>query len=312
MRIFDRAAQIVTTSGTDRFVVLGPALPNMQTFLESASGVSDVFQFHYLLLDGEGSGWEQGIGEITTDIGDGDPFDRKTVIRSSASNARIALNETNGGLLYCVPFAVSSVLATASVDVANPSAGPSVTDDASGALAAGHNALANASNSTALGSNAQARAGGDTALGSRAVNYVPGAIASSDGKSSTARGHAVDWSASNTSTGTTSVAVTNNNAGGNFEPAENSAYVMEVQVVGRRTAPSAGVYGATIHALVSRIGTSAPTIAGQAKTDTAGGLAGNCSLSVVGNAIQLNANGAASGETWYWAATVRATEQRGA
>jgi hypothetical protein len=63
---------------------------------------------------------------------------------------------------------------------------------------------------------------------------------------------------------------------------------------------------------VLRSGAGAPTIAGQEKTDVTGGLACNCSLSVVGNKIAVNANGAASGETWLWAATIRATEQRGA
>ncbi len=308
MRLFDRAKQIVDTTGTDRYVTLGAATAGMQTFLDSAGGVQDVFWFPYMLTDALGQ-WEQGIGNVTTDLGSGDAFDRQFVIRSSNADSRIDIDMEAGGILECVPFAVSSILATAAADTTNVSHGPRVADDSPGALAAGDQAIAGAYG-TALGCQASAFGGYGVALGALANNVVPGAVASGDSKETTARGHAIDWTGGATSTGTTPVAVVH--ASGSFAPAESSAYVLDVQVVGRRTAPSAGAYGATIRALVLRSGSGAPTTVGQAKTDVSGGLTCDCSLSVVSNTIQINAQGAASGETWLWAATVRATEQRGA
>lgn len=309
MRIFDRARQIVDTTGTDRYVTLGAATAGMQTFLDSAGGVEDAFAMPYMLTDALGQ-WEQGIGTVTTALGEGDAFDRQFVIASSNAGSRIDIDSGAGGFLECVPFAVSSLLATAPADVANLSPGPQVADEAPGALAAGASAFAGGAYSTAHGCQASATGGFDVALGALANNVVPGAVSSGDSKETTARGHALNWTGSATSTGTTPVAVVHES--GSFAPAESSAYVLDVQVVGRRTAPSAGAYGATIRALVLRSGSGAPTIVGQAKTDVSGGLVCDCDLSVVSNTIQINAEGAASGETWYWAATVRATEQRGA
>lgn len=308
MRIFDRARQIVDTTGTDRYVALGAATAGMQTFLDSAGGVEDAFQMPYMLTDALGQ-WEQGIGVVTTEFGEGDLFDRQFVIRSSNGGSRIDIDMEAGGILECVPFAVSSILATAAADPTNVSHGPQVADDSPGALAAGDQADAGPYG-TALGCQAFAGGGYAVALGALTNTVVPGAVASGDGKETTYRGHAIDWTGSATSTGTTPVAVVHES--GSFAPAESSAYVLDVQVVGRRTAPSAGAYGATIRALVLRSGSGAPTIVGQAKTDVSGGLTCDCSLSVVSNTIQINAQGAASGETWLWAATVRATEQRGA
>jgi len=309
MRIFDRAGQIVETSGTDRYVALGAAVAGLQTFLDSAGGAEEAFLMPYLLTDALNQ-WEFGLGVVTTELGNGDPFDRQFVIRSSNADSRIDIDETAGGILYCVPFAVSSIIATAAADVANVSAGPSVADEAPGVLAAGDGAYAGGAYSTAHGCQASATGGFDVALGALASNVVPGAVASGDSKETTYRGHSINWTGSATSTGTTPAAVTNES--GSFGPAESSAYVLDVQVVGRRTAPSAGAYGATIRALVLRSGSGAPTIVGQVKTDVSGGLACDCDLSVVSNTIQINAEGAAGGETWYWAATVRATETRGA
>lgn len=308
MRIFDRARQIVDVIGTDRFVTLGAATPGMQTFLDSAGGVENEFVIPYMLTDALGQ-WEQGIGVVTTELGEGDPFDRQFVIRSSNGGSRINIDMEGSGILECVPFAVSSILATAAADFTNVSHGPQVADEVPGALAAGDQAFAGFYD-TALGCQASAFGGYAVALGARANNVVPGAVASGDSKETTARGHALNWTGSATSTGTTPVAVVHES--GSFAPAESSAYVLDVQVVGRRTAPSAGAYGATIRALVLRSGAGAPTIVGQAKTDVSGGLVCDCDLSVVSNTIQINAEGAASGETWLWAATVRATEQRGA
>ncbi|MCQ9378796.1 hypothetical protein [Methyloversatilis sp. XJ19-49] len=308
MRIFDRVGQAIDSAGTDRVMALGAALAGLQTY-RAAAGVADIFEMPYLITDALGQ-WEQGIGDVTTDIGIGDIFDRRLVIRSSNAGSRIDIDAEGTGLLFCVPFAVSSILATAATDVANYSVGPEITTEVYGALAAGAAATAGSVYSTALGCQANASASFSTALGARTVAQVAGAVTSGDGKTGNPRGHALDFTGSNTSAGTTSVAVTN--GAGSFAPAASSAYVLEVQVVGRRTAPSAGAYGATIRALVLRSGAGAPTIIGQAKTDISGGLTCDCSLSVVSNTIQVNAQGAASGETWYWAATVRATEQRGA
>lgn len=308
MRLFDHARQIVETAGTDRYVALGAATAGMQTFLDSAGGVEEAFVMPYRLTDALGQ-WEDGIGVVTTEFGEGDIFDRQVVIRSSNAGSRIDIDSEAGGFLECVPFIVSCMIATAAADVANVSQGPQISDEAPGALAAGDQAIAGAYG-TALGCQASAFGGYAVALGALTNNLVPGAVASSDSKETTARGHALDWTSSATSSGTTPVAVVHQS--GSFAPAESSAYVLDVQVVGRRTAPSAGAYGATIRALVLRSGSGAPTIVGQAKTDVSGGLTCDCSLSVVSNTIQINAQGAASGETWYWAATVRATEQRGA
>ncbi len=308
MRLFDRARQIVDTTGTDRYVTLGAATAGMQTFLDSAGGVQDVLPFHYLLTDALGQ-WEIGLGDVTTEFGVGDLFDRNFVIKSSNAGSRIDIDPEAGGFLECVPFAVSSILATAAAAATDVAHGPQISDYSPGALAAGDQAIAGAYG-TALGCQASAFGGYGVALGALTSNQVPGAVASGDGKETTYRGHAIDWTGSATSTGTTPVAVVHES--GSFAPAESSAYVLDVQVVGRRTAPSAGAYGATIRALVLRSGSGAPTIVGQATTAVSGGLVCDCDLSVVSNTIQINAEGAASGETWYWAATVRATEQRGA
>lgn len=307
MQFFDRVAQAIPMVGTDRFITIGAALAAHQTFF-SAAGAAGSFDVPYLILDANGTDWEYGIGEVTAAAGSGDDFDRRTVIRSTNADSRISM--TDGSTLHCVHFGFSSVAATPTADATNLALGPTSEFDVAGVLAAGHAAFAGAENATALGAKSTASAYGSVALGALAQCQIVHAVASGDGKTGTARGHALTWSGSGTSTGTTSTTVTDSI--GNFAVAETAAYVIEAQVVGRRTAPSSGSYGATIRALVLRSGAGAPTIAGQAKTDVTGGLVCDCSLSVVGNEIAVNAQGAASGETWLWAATIRATEQRGA
>ena len=310
MQFFNRAAQAVSTVGDDRFISLGAAPAAHQTFV-AAAGAAGTYDVPYLILDGNGVDWEFGIGEVTADAGSGDAFDRRDVMQSTAAGARIVISDLGTlATLYCVHFGSSSVVATPTSDALNLALGPTSELDVFGVLAAGHGAFAGNENATALGAKATASAYGSVALGALAQCQVVHAVASGDGKTGTARGHALTWSGSGTSTGTTSVKVTDSI--GDFAVAQLAAYVLDVQVVGRRTAPSAGSYGATIRALVIRSGAGAPTIAGQAKTDITGGLACDCSLSVVSNAIAVNAQGAASGETWLWAATIRATEQRGA
>lgn len=307
MQFFDRAAQVVALAGSDRFVPLGAALTGMQTFL-AAAGAANLYEIPYLILDGNGTDWEFGIGVIDASAGSGDEFDRRSVIRSTNADARIVISGTGTTTVQCVHFGGASAVATPVTGGANE--GPLCADEAPGVLSVGHGAYAGGENSTALGAMSETTAQAAVAIGARAISRVINAVASGDGKTGTARGHALTWTGSGTSSDTTSTTITD--VVGNFSVADTTAYVIEAQIVGRRTAPSAGIYGATIRALVLRSGAGAPTIAGQAKTDVTGGLVCDCSLSVVGNEVAVNAQGAASGETWLWAATIRATEQRGA
>jgi hypothetical protein len=319
MKHFDRVAQTVTTTGTSA-CGMGAALPGYRTYY-AASGGSESVEAGYLIVDGNGVDWEMGIGLMSV-YDEMSPetsaeCSRGTVLASTNGGSKIAISDEGTlATIYCVPLSMSAVVTTQAWSpgmVFGPD-GASAADGMLGVLAVGVSAYAGADNATALGALAQALTNGSVALGARAIAAVPGAVSSGDGNVTPYRGHALTWTGSETSAGTDPVHIAC--SGLNFTPQADAAYLLDVQVVGRRTAPSLALYCATITAAVLCEFEAPVVIVGTPiKTDIAGvsGVLADCSITVNSDVeIAIVGQGGSSGEAWQWAATIRATEQRGA
>jgi hypothetical protein len=320
MKHFDRVAQVITYNESG-VLGIGDALPGFRTFLGANDGVVNL-ESVYLIIDRNGVDMEIGIGHITA-WDEGSPettseLNRDTVLWSTNGGERIAVYGEGDGqdVVYCVPLAMHAVVATPAWAGSSEFDlhGASSRSGTLGVLASGVGAYAGEDNSTALGALAQALANGSVALGARAIAGVPGAVASGDGNVTPYRGHALTWTGSETSAGTDPVHIAC--SGLNFTPQADAAYLLDVQVVGRRTAPSLALYCATITAAVLCEFEAPVVIVGTPiKTDIAGvsGVLADCSITVNSDVeIAIVGQGGSSGEAWQWAATIRATEQRGA
>ena len=86
----DRVRETTSTTGTTSPLVLLGAWPQFQSF---AAGVGNGNNCEYTLLSGDGAGWENGLGTVTS--GAPNTLSRDTVLSSSNSNALISLTGTS-------------------------------------------------------------------------------------------------------------------------------------------------------------------------------------------------------------------------
>lgn len=314
----DRVAQYIESIGDDEIMMLGGAVPTFLTAEAAASmsGIPPLWRSGYLIMTPDAQ-WELGIGTFD----DEGYLARTRVLRSSNANARIEIPEltATSNIVYAVQPALSAPAVTMTGLQDDEFSG---LDPARGALAFGSGstalgamAVAGVSNSTAIGGEAYAMARYSSAIGRGTVARVVGGV--HQGQGSVAWGGVAETS---DATETPVVGVT----GDPFVPWSVSAYVLDIEVVARRTAPTPAMYAATMKAAVLRtsaldlpvlVGTSGKAVIAQSAGVTCDIDVGIDSNPVyvtgdveVNGAVAVLVTGAAS-ETWKWSVVIRAAEQ---
>lgn len=313
MIAFDRVAQYITSTGTDEVMSLGTAVPTYIT-AEAAAAVGSIsgpWPVPYLIMNGDGTGWELGLGSIS----DTGFLSRSKVFRSSNSGNRIAVtDDPNPPIVYVVWYGLAAPAVThsqASDDPfsgLDPAQGCIVAADVFGATGLGSQSRIDANGGTALGVDAYSRVEEATALGALADARVIGAVSSGVFDAAD-----VVWVGSAQTFDDSPALIGRNGIG--MVPWATGVYTLDVLVSGRRTSPSAAAYGARITGLVMRLADGTPAIVGTpTKTDIAltGGATATCALVIDGdnNAVTVEVTGGASDE-WMWSASIRAAEQAG-
>lgn len=320
----DRVAQYIESTGTSSSQTLGAAVPSFLSASDAAdaSGVSSPWRSGYLIVTAAG-GWELGIGDF-----DSSSIDRVRVLRSSNTNDPLDLPDDGptSTIVYAVPTALSAIAASMddeqedSFSGIDPALGPRIAVGQYGSVAAGPRARVDAYAGSAFGARSRVRVRSGAAIGIDATARVTGALTVGAGTAG-----AVEWVGSRQTTSATPAAALNRE-GHPFIPWTTGAYLVEAQIVGRRTAPSAAVYAATITALVYRVGAANfPILVGTpVKTVIAqsAGVTCDCDIVIdeepyeiadgveVEGAVGIEVTGAAS-QTWNWTVVIRAAEQAG-
>jgi hypothetical protein len=313
MIAFDRVAQYITSVGTDEVMSLGTAVPTYITAAAAAAigSISGPWPVPYLIMNGDGAGWELGLGSISAT----GFLSRSKVFRSSNSGARISVtDDPNSPIVYVVQLGLGAAAVThsqASDDPfsgLDPALGSTVASGAFGAVGLGSQSRVDANGGTALGVDAYSRVEEATALGALADARVIGAVSS--GVFDAAN---VVWVGSAQTFDDSPALIARNGIG--MVPWATGVYTLDVLVSGRRTSPSAAAYGARITGVVMRTAGGTPVIVGTpTTTDIAltGGATATCALVIDGdnNAVTVEVTGGASDE-WMWSASIRAAEQAG-
>ncbi|WP_430434251.1 hypothetical protein [Methyloversatilis sp.] len=314
----DRVAQYIESIGDDEIMQLGGAVPTFLTAAAAASlsGIPPLWQSGYLIMTPDAQ-WELGIGTFDAE----GYLARSRVLRSSNANARIEIPEltATSNIVYAVQTALSAPAVTMTglqddeFSELDPAQGAQAYS--SGSTALGAMAVAQGSNTTAIGAEAYALARYSSAIGRGSASRVVGAV------------HlglwALTWGGyaeTSGATETTAVGI----SGDKFVPWSVAAYVLDINVVARRTSPTPALYAATMKAAVLRtsaedlpilVGTSGKTVIAQSAGVTCDfDLGIDSDLVQVDGSLEVNGSvavlvtGAAS-ETWKWAVSIRAAEQ---
>lgn len=311
MIAFDRVGQYITSTGTDEVMSLGSALPTYLTAAAAAAigGLAGPWPVPYLIVNGDGAGWETGLGSIS----DTGFLSRTKVLRSSDSGSRIAVSDDpNPPVVYVVSLALASMAATHSLTSDDPFSGldPAqgcvIAAGVFGATGAGSQSYITEDSGSAFGVEAYCRAPGATALGSFADARVPGAVSSGYYGAQN-----VDWAGLVDTFDDTPALVVRGDVG--FVPWADGVYTLDVLVTARRTSPSAAAFGARITALVARDAGATPIIVGSPGVTLIAASAGvtvSCALVIDGDndAVAVQVTGEVD-EEWQWSASIRAAER---
>lgn len=310
MKVFDRVGQQVVSEFDHGVVLLGPARTSMQTL--RAAGGDGPFSFRYLLTDATESAWQIGLGSFGVS-NPSDPADHGYAsldpFYSSNGGSEINLPTPSSGphgYLYVVLTAADAVL-TDAYDA------PSAADGISRVLAIGGSAFAGAESTIAIGPGARALSSFSSALGYNTIAGVPGAYVEGDHSDAAQRTHMLRWAARAVSIGTTSVDLLHG-GGERLQPRDGAAYLLDVRLIGRRTAPIPGAWAASARVLVHRsVGGSAEIVGAPVfSVDAASaGVTCSASLSIVSGGLNISAAGSSAGEAWRWGASVMGVEQWG-
>lgn len=312
MIAFDRVGQYITSTGTDRIMSLGTAVPTYLTCAAAAAvgSLSGPWPVHYLIMSGNGADWELGQGSIE-DEGDGAYLDRTKVTRSTNSGARINISDApDAPVVYVVQSGLAAPAVTHSItsddpfNGLDPALGCRVAMGVHGATGLGSQSLIEQDEGTAFGVETRVRAAAATALGAQADARVVGAVSSGYGDAAD-----VTWCGRAQTSGDVPDYILRNGQAMVLWP--TAVYVLDVLVTGRRTSPSPGAYGARISAVVMRTAGGSPVIVDTpAKADIAltSGATATCALVADTESVSVEVTGGA-GEDWVWAASIRAAEQ---
>lgn len=320
MLALDQVAMIIdstATTGTDEVQLLGGAAPGYRDVspVVAALGLTLPIGISYRIEDG--SAWELGVGRITSD----GYLERTTVTSSSASGARIDIvGDPDPAIMYIVACAISAPAVTPHFGAWSPALGAQVREGIEGGTALGSAARVDDYEGTAIGALARSRVVGASAIGARAQARVAGAVTTGEFNAG-----AVTW-AGRVQTTDASPARAYNRLGHPFIPWTTGAYLIEAQVIGRRTSPSVAVYAATLTAVVYRIGAgSVPVLVGsvvKAVNGQSAGVTCDCDIEIDTELYEIAAGieveggvavmvSGASAETWQWSVAIRAVEQAG-
>lgn len=314
MIAFDRVAQYITSTGTDEVMSLGTAVPTYLTAAAAAAvgSIPGPWPVPYLIMSGDGLSWEIGLGTIE-DEGDGAYLSRSTVFRSSNAGARISVSDApDQPIVYVVQIGLAAPAVTHSQESddplsgLDPALGCTVAAGAFGATGLGSQSRIDDDDGTVYGVGARARVRASTALGPLSDARVVGAVSSGYGDAAD-----VTWVGRAETTDDTPGYILRDAEA--MVLWETGVYALDVLVSGRRTSPSPAAYGARITGVVMRTAGGDPVIVGTpTKTDIAltSGATATCSLVVDTSSVSVEVVGAA-GESWLWAASIRAAEQAG-
>jgi hypothetical protein len=97
----DRVKETTTTTGTGP-ITLGGAAPQFQTF---SSGIGANNTTFYALIDGNGTGWEVGLGTVDSL---GTTLMRTTIFSSSNSNLVISLSANTHSIFCDLPASIAA------------------------------------------------------------------------------------------------------------------------------------------------------------------------------------------------------------
>lgn len=315
MIAFDRVAQYITSTGTDKVMSLGTAVPTYLTAAAAAAvgSIAGPWPVPYLVMSGNGIDWELGYGTIEDNNIDEAYLIRSKVLRSTNAGARISISDSpDPPAVYVVQtgLAAPAVTHSRASDVPfyglDPALGCTVALGVYGATGLGSQSLIEDDEGTALGVETRVRAAAATALGAQSDARVPGAVSSGYRDAA-----GVTWCGRAQTSGDVPNYILR--SGQAMVLWATGVYVLDVLVSGRRTSPSAAAYGARITAVVMRIAGGSPVIVGTpTKTDIAltSGATATCALVVDTVSVRIEVTGGA-GENWVWAASIRAAEQAG-
>lgn len=317
MIALDNVAQYIDSVGTDETQSMSGAVPGYRTVQQMLTklGLSGAIGVCYRIEDGDQ--WEIGIGIV-----DGAYLERERVIDSSDAGARIDIvGDPDLPIVYLVVGAMNAAAVT-------PAMGTGSGAGVGGRVAAGQlagTALGSAASvddyeGTAIGALARSLVAGASAIGAQAQARVTGAVTTGEFNAG-----AVTWAGS-VQTTDASPARAANRLGHPFIPWTTGAYLIEAQVIGRRTSPSVAVYAATLTAVVYRIGAgSVPVLVGsvvKAVNGQSAGVTCDCDIEIDTEPYEIAAGieveggvavmvSGASAQTWEWSVAIRAVEQAG-